>query len=247
MSQASTSTTATTDRGSAGAAPSERYVRVYVWQWPIRIFHWVNALAITLLFLTGLFIADPFLTQSGEAYDVFVMARVRQVHFIAAYVFLIGFAWRAYWFFAGNRFARSGFPFVWRPSWWRALVRQAWDYARLDFGTVHLGHNALAGLSYVVFVAGLGLGQLLTGFALYGESNPGGFWDTLVGWVVPILGGSARTHMWHYLFAWGFLFFTILHLYIVFLDARQYRNGLLISMITGMKFQREGAEEPPDE
>lgn len=219
-----------------------RYQRVYVWQWPIRVFHWVNAAAITVLFLTGLFIAGPFLTQSGEAYDVFVMARVRQVHFVAAYLFLVSYLWRIFWFFAGNRFARSGFPYVWRSAWWRDLVHQAWDYARFDFGTVHLGHNALAGASYAVFVIGLGLAQILTGFALYGEANPGGFWDGLVGWVIPLLGGSARTHMWHHLAAWGFLFFAIIHVYIVLLDARQYRNGILISMITGMKFRRWRSE-----
>ena len=230
----------------ARKADQERYVRLYVWEWPVRIFHWVNALAITVLFLTGLFIADPFLTQGGEAHDVFVMGRVRQAHFIAGYVFLVALGWRGFWFLAGNRHARSGFPFFWRPGWYRDVLRQAGEYLRFDFGTPHLGHNALAGLSYAVFVAGLGLLQLLTGFALYGETNPGGFWDSLVGWVIPLFGGSARTHMWHHLFAWGFLVFTILHVYIVMLDARQYRNGLLISMITGMKFKRS-REDDTDE
>jgi hypothetical protein len=42
---------------------------------------------------------------------------------------------------------------------------------------VHLGHNALAGLSYTIFVIGLGWLQILTGLALYSETNPGGFWD----------------------------------------------------------------------
>ena len=237
--------TTTTSRTTHAAAfaPEPHYTRIYVWQWPIRIFHWVNALAITVLFLTGLFIANPFLTQTGEAYGVFVMARFRQVHFISGYVFLICLAWRLAWFVLGNKYARSGFPYFWRPSWYREVMHQAWDYLRLDFGTVHAGHNALAGLSYVIFVAGLGAAQVLTGFALYGESNPGGFWDSVCGWIVPLIGGSARAHMWHHLFAWGFLTFTILHVYIVMLDARQYRNGLLISMITGMKFQRERERE----
>jgi Ni/Fe-hydrogenase 1 B-type cytochrome subunit len=117
-----------------------------------------------------------------------------------------------------------------------------WDYLRFDFGTPHLGHNALGGLSYAIFVAALGAAQILTGFALYGESNPGGFWDGLAGWVIPLVGGSARTHMWHHLAAWGFVVFAILHVYIVMLDARQYRNGLLISMITGYKFKRVEGE-----
>ena len=71
------------------------------------------------------------------------------------------------------------------------------------------------------------------------ESNSGGFWDGLVGWVIPLMGGSFRTHMWHHFFAWLFIVFAIVHVYIVILDSRQYRNGLIGSMITGMKFRAD--------
>ena len=171
------------------------------------------------------------------------MARVRQVHFIAGYVFLIAFFWRTFWFFAGNRYARTGFPFVWRASCGATSSSRPGDYLRFDFGTRTsvTTHSAVSPTRSSSSPSARP--QLLTGFALYGESNPGGFWDGLSGWVIPLLGGSARTHMWHHLFAWGFVFFTILHIYIVFLDARQYRNGLLISMITGMKFKRDRGEE----
>lgn len=217
--------------------PGVRYERIYVWEWGVRLIHWGNAAALTVLFLTGLYISDPIFTTSGEPFDVFLMARVRQVHFTAAYVFLVLFLWRIYWFWFGNKYARSGFPYVWKRRWWGDLIRQAWDYVKLDLGHPHLGHNSLAGLSYTLFVIGLGWGQLLTGFALLSESNPDGFWGRLVGWVIPLLGGSFRTHMWHHLFAWGFLVFAILHVYIVMLDSRQYRNGLISSMITGFKFK----------
>jgi len=219
-------------------APIESYERIYVWQWPIRIFHWVAVASITALFVSGLLIAYPIVTASGEPYGIFVHARVRQVHLIAGFAFAVAYLWRIYWFFMGNSFARSGFPFFWRASWWRDLVQQAWDYMRFDFGTPHLGHNSLGGLSYVLFVVLLGLVQIGTGFALLSESNPGGFLDGIFGWVIPLLGGSARTHMWHHLASWGFPIFALLHVYIVMLDARQYRNGLLISMITGHKFRR---------
>lgn len=235
----------TTRRVAIRALPASepRYTRVYVWQWGLRSFHWVAAAAITALFATGLMIAQPTLTATGEPYDVFVMARVRQIHFAAGYVFAIAFVWRIYWFFAGNKYARSGFPYVWRADWWRKLVHQAWGYVKLDFGRPHLGHNALAGLSYVLFVGVLGLGEIVTGFALFSESSPGGAWDKLFGWVIPLLGGAFRTHMWHHLFAWGFLVFAILHIYIVLLDSRQYRNGLITAMITGFKFKQVDDDE----
>jgi microcin C transport system permease protein len=42
--------------------------------------------------------------------------------------------WRFVWAVLGNSYARSGFPYVWRPSWWRDLMRQSLDYLRFDFG-----------------------------------------------------------------------------------------------------------------
>ncbi|MHC5002009.1 MAG: Ni/Fe-hydrogenase, b-type cytochrome subunit [Planctomycetota bacterium] len=220
---------------SPDAAP--RFERIYVWQQPIRVFHWVNAVCLAALFTTGLYIATPILSESGEPYKNLLMGRMRQVHFAAAFVFLIVFLWRIFWFIFGNTHARSGFPYVWRPSWWRDLGRQFMAYIRLDFGHPHLGHNALAGVAYTGYI-GLCWAQIFTGLALYSESSPGGFWDGMVGWVIPLLGGSFRTHMWHHMFAWMFVWFVIIHLYIVILDSRQYRNGLVGSMITGNKFRR---------
>lgn len=242
---ATTPTATARPPAGADATPTThvRWVRHYVWQLPIRIFHWVFAAATVVLFVTGLWIGWPAVSASGESYDTFVMSYVRLVHFAAGYVFAVMFAYRLLYVFLGNRYARSGFPFVWRRSWWRALGRQVREYATLNIERDELGHNALAGLSYAIFPLGLGLLQILTGFALYGESNPGGFWDQWTGWVLPLFGGSFQTHMWHQLFAWGFVVFVILHLYIVFADSHFYRNGLVGSMISGEKFVRESDDE----
>jgi|ERR1039458_2948580 Ni/Fe-hydrogenase 1 B-type cytochrome subunit len=212
------------------------YARKYVWQLPIRLCHWVNVLAITTLFATGLYISSPILAPNGEAWQHFVMGRVRQIHFISGYVLLFSFLVRIYWFYVGNNYARSGFPFVWRRAWWADLREQAMQYLRLDRGHVHLGHNALAGLSYTIFVICLGWFQILTGLALYSESNPGGFWNKLLGWIIPLFGGSFRLHMWHHTVAWSFVAFLILHMYIVLYDDRQFKNGLISSMVVGLKF-----------
>ena len=222
----------------APAAPGETLLRpVYVWQWGIRVFHWVVAAALAVLFASGMYIAHPFFASS-QAPDLLVMSWMREIHFAAGYVLLVMLAWRVYCFFTGNRYARSGMPRIWSPRWWKELGREGLEYARYDFSRPHTGHNELGGASYLVFVLGLGAAEVLTGFALYGQENPGGFWDAACGWVVPLLGGLVRTRTWHHLFAWGFVVFTITHVYIVWLDARQYRNGLIGSIVTGYKFQR---------
>lgn len=212
----------------------------YVWQWPIRLWHWVNVICVSVLFYTGLYISQPVLVNTGEPWNHFFMGKMREVHFAFAFVFVVNFIWRMYWFWMGNNYARSGFPFIWRASWWRDLFRQAWDYLALKAGHVHLGHNALAGLSYTILVIALGWAQVITGFALYSESSPGGFTSKLFGWVFPLVGGSFQVRMWHHLFAWFFLFFGIIHIYIVIYDGQVWRNGLVSSMITGSKFYKEG-------
>ncbi len=226
--------------------PDEYFRRAYVWEIPVRITHWVTALCLVVLFFTGLYISHPILAPSGEAYKNFVMGRVRQFHFAAAMIFLVSFLLRIYWFWVGNNYSRSGFPFVWRPSWWQDLFRQATDYLRLERGHIHLGHNSLGGLAYTTFVVGLGWVQIFTGLALYSETNPGGVLDHLFGWVIPLLGGSFKTHMWHHLTAWGFAVFAILHVYIVLYDSTQYGNGLIPSIIAGYKFYRKGAFKDDD-
>lgn len=239
--------TTTSPIPSPTAAAPELYESKLVWQWQIRLFHLCFALAVVALFVTGLYINDPWFTAGGST-DSYLMGWVRWLHFTAAALFCVAFFWRIAWFWLGNRYARSGFPFVWRARWWRDLFRQMADYLRFDFGTPHMGHNALAGLSYTVFVVGLGWGQIVTGLALFGESNPGGLWDSIFGWAIPLLGGSFRTHMWHHLFAWGFVVFVVLHVYIVLLDDRQYHNGLVSSMVSGRKFyQRRLADHQRDD
>ena len=231
---------ATTYRSLEIVPGESGYGRKYVWQAPVRLSHWVNALAVGALFLTGLYIANPALAPNGEASNHFVMGRVREIHFVAGYGLLFGFLLRIYWFYFGNNYSRSGFPFVWRKEWWADLRAQAMQYLRLERGHVHLGHNALAGLVYTFFVIFLGWCQIFTGFALYSESNPGGFWDRLLGWVIPFLGGSYMVHLWHHTLAWSFVVFTIVHLYIVFFDSHQFRNGLITSIISGYKFYQKG-------
>lgn len=217
-----------------------KYSGKYVWQLPVRLAHWGTVASILTLFGTGLYIAMPVLAPAGEAYKNFVMGTVRMIHFTAAYVFLTCFLIRIYCFWTGNNYARSGFPFVWRKAWWKDLVNQAAQYLRLERGHVHLGHNALAGLIYTIFVIFLGWCQILTGFAIYSENNPGGFWSRLTGWIIPLLGGSMRVHMWHHMFAWIFICFAVLHVYVILFDSFQYRNGLITAMISGFKFYEEG-------
>jgi Ni/Fe-hydrogenase 1 B-type cytochrome subunit len=230
-------TTVTPGRSTTEAPVPSRH---FVWEFPIRLSHWTNALAILVLFPTGLFIAFPQLEPSGEPFQHFVMGRFRQFHFIFGYVLLFGLLLRFYWFLMGNNYARSGFPFVWRKSWWKAVFEQVLDYMHPARGRAKLGHSSLAGASYVTFLS-MSMFETLTGFALYSESNPGGFFDRIAGWVIPLLGGSFRAHMWHHMVAWLIVVFVIVHIYIVLYDVHIYGGSLIEGIIAGPKYSEEGA------
>jgi len=219
---------------------SHDYQRVYVWEQPVRWFHWINAASIVALGVTGWLIAHPpGLLNSGEAGDNFWFGKVRFVHFAAAYVFLANFLFRFYWAFAGNKYAswRNFLPLT------RAQFRQIWDVVRVDIlqsshKPVHtLGHNSVAYFTY----AGTGLltiFQVASGFALYASMSHAWF-PHLFTWLVPLFGSEQNLRVFHYAAMWAFIIFTVIHLYLVFYHDYVEGHGVLSSIVGGWKFMEK--------
>ena len=119
---------------------------LYVFEAPVRIWHWLHALSILVLAVTGYLIANPLPSIGGEASEHFLMGNLRMIHFIAGYVFAIGFAVRIYWGFVGNKYSRELLYLpVWRREWWRDLIEEVKYYLFLRRDAPHSdAHNALA-------------------------------------------------------------------------------------------------------
>ena len=49
---------------------------IFVYEWPVRVWHWVTTLCIGVLAVTGYFIAQPLHTLSGEASEHFFNGKV---------------------------------------------------------------------------------------------------------------------------------------------------------------------------
>ena len=82
------------------------YRRVYVWELPVRVYHWINAVALVLLCVTGYLIGAPIrLFYASEAYQQYWFGWVRFIHFAAAFVYVFNFLARLYWGFVGNRYS----------------------------------------------------------------------------------------------------------------------------------------------
>jgi Ni/Fe-hydrogenase 1 B-type cytochrome subunit len=221
-----------------------RLRRVYVWELPVRVYHWINALVLLALIVTGFYIADPLaLLSKQEATTKYTMGWFRYVHFAAAYLFFFNFIFRLYWGFVGNKYAN-----------WKQFIptskrffKEMWTVFKIDILMLrkngkqqeHLsvGHNAMAGFIYfLTFIAFLV--QCLTGFGLY-ASMASWWFPRMFAWVPALLGGDILTRQLHHAAMWFFILFVIVHVYLVFYHDYIEGRGEISSMGGGWKFIEE--------
>lgn len=216
---------------------------IYVFEAPLRLWHWVNALCIVVLSVTGYLIANPLPSWgAGEASEHFLMGYLRYVHFATAYVFAVGFVGRIYWAFAGNHHAQQIFVLnVTRPEWWRNMLKQIRWYCFLDpKAPKFIGHNPFGQLSAFFGITLPSVVMIATGFALYGEGTGEGSWaHTVFGWVIPLLGGSQAVHTWHHVGMWVMIWYVIVHVYSAIREEIMSRQSFVSTMISGYRMYKD--------
>ena len=223
--------------------PSGNYRWIYLWGWPIRTMHWAAALSLVVLVVTGFYIGKPYFVTSGEASSHFLMGWMRFLHFAAAGVFVATAIIRVYWLFAGNQFERWRALFPIRRRDWAHFYEIVKFYSLIkpEKAPHYLGHNPLQQFSYTA-IYGIALIQVVTGFAMYGQSRPGGFWYTLFGWIVPLFGGIQVVHFVHHVLTWVFLIFIPIHIYLALRADVLERTGTISSIISGGRFVRSDVD-----
>lgn len=130
---------------------------------------------------------------------------------------------RAWHFFFAWLFAINGICFVAWAWWtqhlrrdlvpdrrdWRSIGRSIIDHALLRHprGEAALRYNVLQRLAYLVVIFGLGAGILLMGLLMSPRL------DSVLGWVVDLVGGRQSARSLHFLFAAGLVGFVLVHLF----------------------------------
>lgn len=216
---------------------------VYVYQWPVRIWHWVNALAIVALCITGYFIGTPLPTISGEASERFLMGYIRFVHFTAGYIVAVGFVVRIYVAFVGNYHAKEMFtiPFTRKAFWREVLYMVKWYTFQVPRPHRYVGHNPMSRLAMVTFSVVLTL-MIITGLAMYGEGTMPGSWANVLfsSWVIPLFGGNSFTlHTVHHFGMWAIVLFVMIHVYAAVREDIVGRQSVISTMISGYRFFKE--------
>lgn len=217
------------------------FKRAYIWELPVRIFHWSNALCVLVLIATGFLIANPPAIMSArEAHDAYWFGTVRFVHFVAAYVFFFMIIFRTYWAFVGNRHSswRAYVPFT------RKAIRNILHVLRVDIfllpdrqsprESLSVGHNSLAAFSYLGLFF-LSLIMVFTGFGLYSATSE--WWlPDLFNWVVPMLGGDQAARIIHHAVMWLIILFVMIHVYLVLFHDWVEGRGSMTAMLSGYKY-----------
>jgi len=213
--------------------PSER---VYVWELPVRVSHWFIVLSAAVLAFTGYYMHNPFIiARSRTAY---LMGTMRYIHLLAASVFISAFLLRVYWFFVGNEWSnwRAFVPI--HSDQWQGMGKMVAYYSFFRKNLAHhLGHNALAAVTYMVMFTLMFI-EILTGLALYSYTVSSRVLTFFIGWL-PRWIDISYLRLTHFLIMFAFFVFVIHHVYSAVLVSWEERNGLIESIFTGYKFVPE--------
>jgi thiosulfate reductase cytochrome b subunit len=210
-----------------------------------RVWHWVNAVAIIIMLMSGMMIsnAHPHLYWGhyGANLDAswfdpprfpgwltipstYNLALARHWHLFFAWVFAFGFL--IYLIVSLiNRHLRDLHVEA-REIAPKHLIKEVVHHAKLQFptGAAALKYNTLQKLTYIVVLFGLFPLVILTGLCLSPGLSP------VTMWAIDLFGGRASARSIHFLAAGGIGLFIIVHLLLVVL-AGPYNE--IRSMITG--------------
>lgn len=211
----------------------EKLVAKYVWEWPVRITHWMIFLSIITLTITGIFIGDPY--RHATSASQFIMGSMRFTHFVAGYVFTIAVASRIYWMFKGNEYAnwRVFVPFLFKEG--RENMKGTflfYIFARPK-APHSVGHNGMAGAAYL-WIFFLYLVMIFTGFALYSEHAPNSVFHHAFGWMFSLMTNQG-IRLTHHIVMWFLIAFAIHHVYSGWLMDVKEKNGGMSSIFGGYK------------
>jgi Ni/Fe-hydrogenase 1 B-type cytochrome subunit len=211
----------------------EEKVKVYAWEFPVRLTHWLNVLSVLTLAVTGFYIGKPFIHAISS--KQYIMGWIRFIHFTAAYVYLMSFLIRVYWSFVGNKYAswRILFPFtkeeigyIWNELRFYLFIRKEPPHT--------IGHTALSGVTYLVLIL-IVMYQIVSGFAMYSVNHTGMLWTVLGGWLIGVI-SLPTIRLFHHFFMYIILAFAILHIYISWFSDISGKAGMMGSIFNGHKF-----------
>ena len=226
--------------------------KTYRHRLPVRIMHWINVACLFILLMSGLQVFNahpalywgeisnfraPWLALHGFPGWATIpsyrsLADGRRWHFFFAWLFAINGLAYLTWSALSRHLRRDLWP---TKQDWRGMGRSVIEHLRFKHptGEAATRYNILQRLAYLGVVLVLGPGIVLMGLAMSPHL------DSVLGWLVDLVGGRQSARTIHFLVAMAFVAFILIHVVMVLVTGpiNQIR-----AMITGRYAIHEEAE-----
>jgi len=207
-----------------------------------RITHWIRAISIVVLTVSGFYIAYPFVepAHTGEPVN-FLNALFRSWHEIVGFL-LIAVTMGKFYLFIFDRQSRveraSFFDFI-NPVVW---IKQLKYYMLIGKHPHGKGvYNPLQFIAYLgVYVTLVVIS--LTGLVLYMHNFHGGFGGMLYDMLRPLevmMGGLSMVREIHHIAMWVFILFLPVHIYMAVFNSVYGKTGAMDSIFSGNRWVEE--------
>jgi len=207
-------------------------IAVYVWQYPLRLFHWGLVISIGALAFTGYYIHNPFIV--GQTNTMFLMGWIRFIHESFGMLFTALFMVRIYLFFGGDRWVQWRQMVPYRKDQWKEMIEVAKFYAFMRPTPVaKVGHNPMAALSYIGIYSLVAV-EIISGLVMFNWLRHSAFLNPLVGWI-PRVVSIQDIRLIHFMLMFVFIAFGIVHVHMCLTVSRAEKRGLMDSIFTGYK------------
>jgi len=214
----------------------EEFTSLYRWQ------HWIRALSIVILTVTGFYIAAPFVSPVPNSEPTnFMYALFRSWHEIFGFVLLAVVLFKSYLFVFSERYkdeAGSIKDFL-SPKVWIQQI----GYYLLVSKHPHLRgtYNPLQFIAYIGFYILIAI-LILTGLILYvhvyHQGLGGMLYDSMRNFEV-MLGGLAWVRQLHHIAMWGVILFVSVHVYMAIYNAVFGKDGSMDAIFSGHKWHKK--------
>lgn len=230
----------TRTRPSMKDSPADfRYI--HVWDWQLRVLHWLWVFLIALLALTGIMISEGWLVWYGDRENGFAFGWIRLVHLVAGWLLAVVLLLRvARSFFGSNRYQRwsSLVPLSLQSVKDTVVTAKNYFLMRSWKSPRYIGHNPLQQWTYTAILLGL-VGMVVTGFSIYAMYEPHHWFFRWFMWPNHLIGNS-NVRLLHLIGMWVLLVFIPAHIYLSILADNVDREGSISSIISGGRWVRKG-------
>lgn len=207
----------------------------------LRWTHWLRAIAIFVLTVSGFYLAYVFVAPATSDEPVlFLNAKFRMWHQIAGFLLIAVTLFKTYLFLIDRVSMKERIAFLdfVSPKVWFQQIKYylfLGEHPKLRGAYNPLQFVAYIGLYAMVFVV------CITGLVLYVHVYHDGLGGLLYDYMRPLevmMGGLAMVREIHHIAMWGILIFVPVHIYMAIFNSIMGQEGSIDSIISGYKFEK---------